>query len=403
MNELPDLEIIPFFEEISNDFKRKNQYFDILYDSFTGVNIEKSPSSENVSLNLKKSGIVARTFNGSWNEIASDNFSDVKDLIKKLPRTTNKGEQIAEYKGWKLNKEVIPEIPPLEIPVEEKIGKVREIYNYVQNYDERIFLTRVNYIETQITRIFVNNEGSQLRQVIPRNRVFIFPVVKSGFKADFDHFLIGGQMGFEIFNELTTQKLDQIAENSIEMLKAKKPPSGKFPVILDSGMAGIIAHESFGHGLEADQVLRERSYLKKMLNKKVASDICVICDTPSIELQRGSYFFDDEGIKAGKNILVADGILRNFIYDRRSASVLNGEPQGNGRRESFAHVVHPRMSNTYFEPGDHDLEEMISEVKDGVMIVKSYFGMEDPIGGGCQCTSKKGYLIQNGEKTKLLR
>ncbi|MHA2473539.1 MAG: hypothetical protein ACXAES_09930 [Promethearchaeota archaeon] len=86
MNELPDLEIIPFFEEISNDFKRKNQYFDILYDSFTGVNIEKSPSSENISLNLKKSGIVARTFNGSWNEIASDNFSDVKDLIKKLPQ-----------------------------------------------------------------------------------------------------------------------------------------------------------------------------------------------------------------------------------------------------------------------------------------------------------------------------
>jgi TldD protein len=403
MKELPEPEIIPFFEEISNNFKRKNQYFDILYDSFTSVTIEKSPSAEDISINLKKSGIVARTFNGSWNEIAVDNFSEARSFFKKLPRAINKGEELTEYEGWELDKEIIPKIPPLEIPVEEKIEKIREIYNHVQNYDEKIFLTRVKYIETHITRIFVNNEGSKLRQVIPRSRVFIFPVAKRGFKADFDHFVKGGQMGFEIFNDLTADKLDEIADNSLEMLKAKKPPSGKFPVIVDSGMAGIIAHESFGHGLEADQVIRERSYLKKMLNKRVASDICKICDTPSLDLQRGSYFFDDEGIKAGKNILVEDGILKNFIYDRRTASMLNGEPQGNGRRESFAHVVHPRMSNTYFEPGDHNLDDMISEVKDGVMIVKSYFGMEDPIAGGCQCTSKKGYLIKNGEKSKLLR
>ncbi|MHA2049031.1 MAG: TldD/PmbA family protein [Promethearchaeota archaeon] len=403
MNELQENEIIPFFEEISSNFKRKNQYFDILYDSFTSLTIEKSPSAEDISLNLKKSGIVARTFNGSWNEISVDNFPEARNILNKLPRATNKGDRIAEYEGWKFNKEIIPKIPSSEVPVEEKIDKIREIYNYVQNYDERIFLTRVKYIETQITRIFVNNEGSQLRQVIPRCRVFIFPVAKSGLKVDFDHFVKGGQMGFEIFDEFTTDKLDQIADNSIEMLKAKKPPSGKFPIIVDSGMAGIIAHESFGHGLEADQVLRERSYLKKMLNKKVASEICVICDTPSIELQRGSYFFDDEGIKAGKNILVEDGILKNFIHDRRTATVLNGKPQGNGRRESFAHAVHPRMSNTYFEPRDHDLEDMISEVKDGVMIVKSYFGMEDPIAGGCQCTSKKGYLIKNGEKSQILR
>ena len=351
----------------------------------------------------KKSGIVARTFNGTWNEITVDNFPEVRNILNKLPKATNQGDKITEYKGWKFNKEIVPKIPPLEIPIEEKIDKIRKIYDYIQNYDDKIFLTRVKYIETHITRIFVNNEGSQLRQVIPRIRIFIFPISKSGIKADFDFFATGGEMGFEIFNEITTDKLDQIANNSIEMLQAKKPPFGKFPVILDPGMAGIIAHESFGHGLEADQILRDRSYLKDKLNKKVASDICVICDTPSLENQNGSYFFDDEGIKAGKNILVEGGILKNFIYDRITASVLNGEPQGNGRRESYAHVVHPRMSNTYFEPGDYDLEEMISEVKDGVMVVKSYFGMEDPIAGGCQCSSKKGYLIENGEKTELLR
>jgi TldD protein len=168
-------------------------------------------------------------------------------------------------------------------------------------------------------------------------------------------------------------------------------------------MAGLIAHESFGHGLEADQVLRDRSYLKKHLNRQVATDICTIYDTPSYENQLGSYFFDDEGIKAGNNVLVEDGILKNYIYDRRSASEFSAKPQGNGRRESFAHLVNPRMTNTYFGPGDYNLDDMISEIANGVILYHGYFGMEDPLGGGMQCTSKKAYLIEKGQRTKILK
>ena len=396
-------ELFAAFEEIANNFKRKNQYFDILYDSLSAVFIEKSPFAEDISTNVKTSGIAARTFDGTWNEIALDDFSKLNTIVDKLPKVVDKGEEIVEFEGWKLNKEFKAKINPQEVPIEEKLEKIRQIFKFVQNYDNRILLCQVKYLEYELTRIFVNNEGSQLRQVIPRTRLFIFPIVKKGRKVDFDYFLIDGEMGFEIFDDITNTKLEQIADNSLEMLEAKKPPSGKFTVIADPSMAGVIAHESFGHGLEADQVLRGRSYLKEKLNKKVASEICGIFDTPYIENKLGSYFFDDEGIKAGKNNLVEDGILKNFIYDRRTASVLNATPQGNGRRQDYAHVVHPRMSNTYFQPGDYDLDEMISEIKEGVIVNHSYFGMEDPIGGGMQCTSKKGYLIENGEKTKLLK
>ncbi|MHA1842846.1 MAG: TldD/PmbA family protein, partial [Promethearchaeota archaeon] len=208
---------------------------------------------------------------------------------------------------------------------------------------------------------------------------------------------------FEIFDEITTDKLEEVVQKSLEMLKAKSPPSGKYPIILDPSMSGLIAHESFGHGLEADQVLRDRSYLKNYLNKKVASEICTIYDTPAYENAFSFYFFDDEGIKSGKNLLVDKGILKNFLYDRRTASELNSIPQGNGRRESFAHPVNVRMSNTYFGSGDYTLEELISEIKYGVILIHGYFGMEDPLGGGMQCTSKKGYLIENGEKTQILK
>ncbi|MHA2035717.1 MAG: TldD/PmbA family protein [Promethearchaeota archaeon] len=403
MSEKSYNDIFSTFEELSNSFNRKNQYFDILYDSFSSIRIAKSPFTEDISVNTKKSGTVARTYIGTWNEIAIDEFSDIKRITNKLPKVVNKGEEIAEYKGWKCNQEINSKINLNDIPLEEKLEKIRQIQKFVQNYDERIAIARVLYKETHTTRIFVNNEGCQLRQVIPRVRLFIYPIAKSGAKVEFDYLSAGGEMGYEIFDDITDDKMEQIANNSIDLLKAKKAPAGRFEVLLDPGMAGLIAHESFGHGLEADQILRERSYLKDKIQKKVASDICNICDAPSLENQIGSYFFDDEGIKAGKNILVENGVLKNFIYDRTSASVLNGIPQGNGRRESYAHTVHPRMSNTYFETGDYELDEMMSEIKDGVMIVKSYFGMEDPLAGGCQCTSKKGYLIKNGEKTQLLK
>jgi TldD protein len=398
-----DDEIISIFEELSNSFNRNNQYFDILYDSSSSTRITKSRSEESISINAKKTGVVARTFTGRWNEIAVQQESDLKNIGKKMPRVEKEGYKIKEFDSWEINEAVVPKIIPANVSIDEKISKVREIYEYIKNYDERIVNPLVAYGESSLTRIFVNNEGCKLKQVIPRIRFFIQPVVKEGSIIDFDYFSIGGEWGYEIIDEILTKKLDTIIQNSLDMLKAETPPSGKYPVILDADMAGLIAHESFGHGLEADQVLRERSYLKSYLNKKVASDICVICDSPNIDREYGSYFFDEEGIRAGKNILVENGILKNFIHDRTTASLFDSDPKGNGRRESFAHPIFVRMTNTYFEPGDYKLEEMISGIKDGVILCRGFFGMEDPLGGGMQCTSKKGYLIKNGEKIKLLK
>ncbi|MHA1233948.1 MAG: TldD/PmbA family protein [Promethearchaeota archaeon] len=396
-------EIFTDFEEIVNNYNRKDQYFDILYDSISSTLIAKSPSAENFSVNTKKSGIVARSFLGSWKEVATGANGDLNILKTKIPKVSNKGDLIAEHDGWSLNKEIKSKIDPANIPIDEKIEKVREIYDYIKNADDRIINVRIKYLELLTERIFVNNEGCKLRQVIPRTRIFVVPIAKEGSVVDFDSFVKSGEMGFEIFDLLENRVLDQVVKNSLEMLKAVLPPAGRKTIILDPKMTGLIAHESFGHGLEADQILRDRSYLKQHLNKLVATEICSIYDTPSLEKKLGSYFFDDEGIKAGHNILVENGILKNFIYDRRTATELNAIPQGNGRRESFAHPVNVRMTNTYFGSGDYELEEMISEIKDGVMLVHGYFGMEDPLGGGMQCTSKKGYLIENGEQTKILK
>ena len=403
MNNKSHDEIFTDFEEITSNYNRKNQYMDILYDSISSTSIVKTPSAENFSVNTKKSGIVARSFLGSWKEVAIEASGDLSVIKTKIPKVSNKGNLIAEFNSWNLNKEIKPKIDPVNVSIDEKIEKVREIYKYVKNADERIINVQVRYLELLIERIFVSNEGCKLRQVIPRTHIFVIPIAKEESVVDYDYFVKSGEIGFEIFDSLENRVLDQAVNNSLEMLKAELPPAGRNTIILDPHMAGLIAHESFGHGLEADQILRDRSYLKQHLNKQVATEICSIYDTPSLEKKLGSYFFDDEGIKAGHNILVENGILKNFIYDRRTASELSATPQGNGRRESFAHPVNVRMSNTYFGSGDYDLEEMISEIKDGVMLVHGFFGMEDPLGGGMQCTSKKGYLIENGERSKILK
>jgi len=396
-------EIFTLFNEISNNYNRKDQYFDILYDSSSSTVIQKSPSSEDITVNTKTSGVVARTFVGNWEEVALDMTDDIEKITQRIQKVKNKGDTIAKFESWKFNKELKPKIDPNDISIEEKVNRLREVYDYIMNYDERIFNARVIYLETLTERIFVNNEGCELRQSIPRTRFLIMPIAREENVVDYDISIKSGAMGYEIMDLITNEYIDKAVENSLEMLQAELPPSGKHTIILDPSMAGMIAHESFGHGLEADQILRDRSYLKKHLNSKVASEICTIYDTPSYENSYGSYYFDDEGIRAGINLLVEEGILKNFIYDRRSASVFKAKPQGNGRRESYAHPVNPRMSNTYFGSGDRTLDEMISEIKYGVMLVHGSFGMEDPLGGGMQCTSRKAYLIQNGEKTKILK
>ncbi|MHA1894022.1 MAG: TldD/PmbA family protein [Candidatus Helarchaeota archaeon] len=401
LNTLSKEEIIEKFEEIARIYSRRNQYFDILFDSYENLRILKTKSQESI-INSENSGAVARTYVGFWKEFAFQTQSDLKQVQNKITQDSKKGTLLEEFEGYKLDSEIKIKIDPSTVPLEQKVLKIRELFDYFQKFDDRIINPVISYTENMMERIFVNNEGSVLSQKIPRIRIFLQPIVKEGSVVDFDYFSTGGEIGYEIFDNIP-QNLEEVAKNSLDMLKAENCPSGLYPLILDSDMTGLVAHESFGHGLEADQVLRDRSYLKQYLNKKVASEICVISDSPAIPNQLGSFSFDDEGIRSQKTVLVQDGILINFLHDRMTASKLNAIPRGNGRRESFRHLVNVRMTNTFFEQGDYNLEEMIETIKFGVMLVGGYYGMEDPLGGGMQCSSKKGYLIENGEKTKLLK
>ena len=399
-------QIIEKCKEAIGNVNRKDIYIDVLYEASSLTRIFKSRTEESLVLRPELEGLVVRAFKGGrWYEYGLQQVAELKAAVEKLQKLSNGSNSkyfLREFESWSLNEAIKGAKPPAQVPIEEKARKVREIFTELQKADKRVINPIVSYYDATMERIFVNNEGCVLRQKIPRTRLFMQPIVKEGTRVEFDYLSESGEVGFELVDRITPETTVQLVKNSTDLLSSEKAPSGTLPVILDPDMAGLIAHESFGHGLEADQILRDRSYLRNFLNQPVASELCMLCDSPVVPGNIGSFFFDDEGIRAKKTVLVEGGVLKNLLHDRFTASAMNLPPGGNGRRESCAHKLNVRMTNTFFEAGDWNLEEMTEGVKYGVMAIRGYFGMEDPLAGGMQVTSKKGYLIENGEQTKLL-
>jgi TldD protein len=321
----------------------------------------------------------------------------VKYLVRSRPKVAD-GVKLEELKPSKLDITMRVKKNPADISLESKLEDVRNFHKAARDLDERIINVTTRYAGSRIERIFVNSEGSSMRQEVTRTRFSIFAVARENGTIRSDYEVLGGTKGYEVVEECDFNAVaKKTVDSSIELLKAKTPPSGECPVIVDSSMAGLIAHESFGHGLEADQVIRQRSYLAGLIGKQVASESTTIIDSSIVPGGHGSYVFDDEGVPSRENILLENGILKKFLTDRYSSSALECEPTANCRVESYLTKHFVRMSNTYFAAGDMTLEELLEPVKKGVMLVHSSFGMEDPLGGGMQCTSNKGYMIEHGQ------
>lgn len=396
-------EIFDLLEYAGKQLESKTEYWDALFDFQSSCSITKDNVEEKISL-PDLTGIQLRSFkNGVWRSVSTHQMEKpkLKELAEHLTKSTRKASKeckLDQLKPCRLNVILPLKIDPSGVSLESKVEDIRSFHKAALNLDKRVINVRVKYLDSRIERIFMNSEGSSMRQVVTRTRLLLFPIAREGSKIRMDFANLGGTKGYEVVEECD---FDAIAKktvaSSVELLNAKNPPSGKLPVIVDSHMAGIIAHESFGHGLEADQVVRQRSYLAGFIGKQVASECTTIIDSSKLLGGHGSYVFDDEGIPAKENILVKNGILKQFLTDRFSASMLRCENTASSRVESYLtrHLV--RMSNTYFAAGEMTLEELLEPIKNGVMLVNSNFGMEDPLGGGIQCTSSKGYMIEHGK------
>lgn len=382
-------------------------YADGLYDWQSDLIIRKNKDRESTSTRSIK-GISLRGFTDEGWVYANTNRTDTRTMYK-LAQGLNKlksgtgSVRLSQPDPIKLDKKAPVKKETQDIPLEDKLQKVRDIFNLARSMDPRIVDVRVAYSEMTMERALVTSNGTEARQFIPHTRISLAVIVRENDVTDYDYEQFGGTVGYEVVDDLTEQAVRDTVKSAVEQLKAIPAPPGLPRVILDPGVVGTVCHESFGHGLEADQAIRGRSYLKDMLGKKVASDLVTMYEDPSYEGAYGSYYFDDDGTISRKNTLVEKGTLVSFLHDMETAAAMNASLTANSRTQNATRRRFIRMSNTYAKPGDWSIDDMIKDTKEGVMMMRWQSGMEDPLGGGMQVVAKKSYLIKNGQKTTPLK
>jgi TldD protein len=208
----------------------------------------------------------------------------------------------------------------------------------------------------------------------------------------------------EYITELNWKKVCDIALNqALINLESVDAPAGEMKVVLGPGWPGILLHEAIGHGLEGDFNRKKTSAFSNLMGQKIADEQVTVVDDGTIENRRGSITIDDEGTPTNKTVLIEKGILKNYIQDRLNARLMNVQPTGNGRRESFEHMPMPRMTNTYMLSGKYHPDEIIKSVDKGIYAVAFGGGQVDITNGKFVFSCTEAYEIKNGKIGRPLK
>jgi len=208
----------------------------------------------------------------------------------------------------------------------------------------------------------------------------------------------GGRFGLADFDDAQISKyVDQAVHAALTNLEARPAPAGEMTVVLGSGWPGILLHEAIGHGLEGDFNRKGSSAFSGRIGQRVAAKGVTVLDDGTMAERRGSLNVDDEGNTSARNVLIEDGILKGYIQDAMNARLMGVAPTGNGRRESYAHVPMPRMTNTYMLGGDKAPEEIVRSIKKGLYAVNFGGGQVDITSGKFVFSASEAYWVENGK------
>src|SRR5258706_15960236 len=205
------------------------------------------------------------------------------------------------------------------------------------------------------------------------------------------------EFGFFVDNKDYERYAREAVRQAVLNLSAVAAPAGTMDVVLGPGWPGILLHEAIGHGLEGDFNRKKTSAFSDRIGEKVASELCTVIDDGTIPARRGSINVDDEGTPTNRTVLIEKGILKGYLQDKLNAGLMKMPLTGNGRRESYAHIPMPRMTNTFILAGDSALEDIISSVQKGLYAVSFGGGQVDITSGKFVFSASEAYLIEDGK------
>jgi TldD protein len=262
----------------------------------------------------------------------------------------------------------------------------------------------VGYADTRQQVLIANSLGDLVRDDRTRTRFTTQVVAHRGDVIQTGHETLGGSAGFELVDEAAAARVASAAAvKALSMLDARPAPVGAMPVVLANGFGGTLFHEACGHGLEADAVAKGASIYAGKMGEDVAAPLVSAYDDGALANGWGSQAFDDEGVPTQKTLLIEEGRLTGYLYDRLRAREAGACPTGNGRRQSFRHVPIPRMTTTYIAPGDADPKDIIAATDHGFYAKSLAGGQVEPASGNFVFGVAEGYLIEGGRITSPLR
>jgi TldD protein len=285
---------------------------------------------------------------------------------------------------------------------EEKIKTLLQQDLSARQFDKRIVNTNSVYSDSVTREIIYTSDDRLIDSTESYARMLIFAYSQEKQITQSARASVGLTGGFEVA-DMAKNIGGLSAQRAIEMLKSKPVKGGKYNVVIDPLLGGTFIHEAFGHACEADAVLEGQSQLEGKIGSRVGKDFINVFDDPTVEHSYGFVKYDSEGIEAKKVQLIKEGVLNAYMHSRETASRMNVEPTGNGRAQAYSSTPIVRMSNTILTGGNMNLEELLQDLKNGILCVNWNYGYTDPSVGNFMFKMERAWKIENGEKTQLLR
>ncbi|MGC8520720.1 MAG: metalloprotease TldD [Steroidobacteraceae bacterium] len=292
----------------------------------------------------------------------------------------------------------LPADPLESLPDTDKVAWLERVDREARRIDPRIVHVTASLVAVHQVVLIANSDGDLAADIRPLVRFNVSVLVEHNGRREQGYCGAGGRYSLAelVADETPLRLAREAARQALVNLEAVPAPAGPMTVVLGSGWPGILLHEAIGHGLEGDFNRKGTSAFANRIGQRVAAPGCTVVDDGTLPRRRGSLNIDDEGTPTQCTTLIEDGILRGYMQDRLNARLMGQRPTGNGRRESFAHVTMPRMTNTYMRPGPYDPQEIIRSVERGIYAVNFGGGQVDITSGKFVFSASEAYAIENG-------
>ena len=354
-------------------------------------------------------GVGIRVISGDQQGYAYVENITLEEMIKAARVASRIANGSAKVPPVKIDEKVFKNYYPIlnsweDQSIQEKIPYLQNLNDRIFSYDSRVIKVNASINDETSYILYYNSEGALCHDVRPMVQIYGTCVMQQGDRIENG---MASRAARKDASFLTDDLVEEIALEAFNktsiMFEAVKPKGGEIPVVMGAGGSGILLHEAIGHAFEADFNRKNTSIFSDKLGKLICDKNINVVDDGTIEHDRGSINFDDEGVGVQRTYIVKEGVLTSYLHDRISAKFYGIDPTGNGRRESFRHIPIPRMRSTYMENGNCTQEDIIANVKKGIF-VDSFTNGQVQIGAGdFTFFVKTGYLIENGKLTQPIK